>query len=41
VVLKLLVQLEDVEDWEDNIDTILETFEKETGRELTYTICFY
>lgn len=34
-------QLEEVDDWEDEIDSILAAFEKETGRKPIYTICFY
>ena len=35
------VQLEEVADWEDEIDDIVQNFEAETGRRPLYDICFY
>ena len=37
----LLLQLEASEDWEDDVDEIMTTFEQETQRKPLYTICFY
>lgn len=34
------MQLEETDHWEDSIDAIIKRFEKETGRNLLYTICF-
>lgn len=34
-------QLEEVEDWEDEVDDVITRWEEETGRRATYTICFY
>ncbi len=36
-----VVQLEASEDWEDEIDDIMEKWQEETQRKATYTICFY
>lgn len=41
LTLRFLVQLEDAEDWEEEIDDIITKFEQETGRRPLYTICFY
>ena len=35
------VQLEASEDWEDDVDDIMQRFEAETRRKALYTICFY
>ena len=37
----VVLQLEAVDDWEDEVDEIIANFEQETGRQVTYTICFY
>ena len=37
----LSMQLEEAEDWEDEIDEILLRFQGETGRRPLYDICFY
>ena len=29
------------EDWEDEVDSIMDTFEQECGRRPLYTVCFY
>uniref|UniRef100_A0A061RLN1 RNA polymerase II subunit A C-terminal domain phosphatase SSU72 n=1 Tax=Tetraselmis sp. GSL018 TaxID=582737 RepID=A0A061RLN1_9CHLO len=39
--LRLCQMLDASEDWEEEIDAILNVFEKETGRRPLYTICFY
>ena len=36
-----MLQIEDAEDWEDDIDDIMDKFEGQTGRRPLYTICFY
>lgn len=35
-----MVQLEEAEDWEDQVDEIMEGFAKDTGMKPLYTICF-
>lgn len=39
-VLQLCNMLNDVEDWLDNIDDIMEKFTESTGRSLVFDICF-
>ncbi|KAL0054460.1 hypothetical protein WJX82_009154 [Trebouxia sp. C0006] len=39
--LRLCQMLEAADDWEDEVDEIIANFEEETGRQVTYTICFY
>lgn len=39
-VLQLCQMLEEAEDWEDQVDEIMEGFAKETGMKPLYTICF-
>jgi hypothetical protein len=37
----VLLQLEESEDWEDEVDDVIKRWEQQTGRQATYTICFY
>ncbi|KAK9836235.1 hypothetical protein WJX84_000233 [Apatococcus fuscideae] len=39
--LLLCQMIQDAEDWEDDIDEIMDKFEAQTGRRPLYTICFY
>jgi len=39
--LKLCEMLETSEDWECNLDDIVDRFQQQTGRRPMYTICFY
>ena len=37
----VLLQLEEKDDWEDEIDDIMRQFEREAGRQPVFTVCFY
>lgn len=37
----VVLQLQDADDWEDELDDILTKFEEETGHRPLYDICFY
>ncbi|EFJ47045.1 hypothetical protein VOLCADRAFT_61755 [Volvox carteri f. nagariensis] len=39
--LKLCQMLEQGGEWEDCVDAVVAQFQQETGRRLTYTICYY
>ncbi|KAK6937100.1 RNA polymerase II subunit A [Dillenia turbinata] len=41
LTLELCQELEAVESWEDSIDEILTAFERQKGRKLLYSVCFY
>lgn len=40
LALRLCRDLNESEDWEDDVDDIMDKFSKETGRKPFYTICF-
>eukprot|EP00212_Chloropicon_laureae_P008159 CAMPEP_0197489980 /NCGR_PEP_ID=MMETSP1311-20131121/4640_1 /TAXON_ID=464262 /ORGANISM="Genus nov. species nov., Strain RCC856" /LENGTH=190 /DNA_ID=CAMNT_0043034401 /DNA_START=69 /DNA_END=641 /DNA_ORIENTATION=- len=41
LALQLCRKIEECEDWEDDIEDIVEDFTNETGRKPFYTVCFY
>ncbi|KAK6925665.1 RNA polymerase II subunit A [Dillenia turbinata] len=41
LTLELCQELEAIESWEDSIDEILAAFERQKGRALLYSVCFY
>ena len=41
LALQLCRKIQESEDWEDDIEEIVEDFSAETGRTPFYTVCFY
>ncbi|QDZ19272.1 subunit A of RNA polymerase II [Chloropicon primus] len=41
LALQLCKKIDESEDWEDDIEEIVEDFSNETGRKPFYTVCFY
>ena len=35
------LQLEEKDDWEDDVDEVMHKFEAETGSRPVFTVCFY
>lgn len=40
-IISHVLQLEEADDWEDEVDEVIARFEEDSKRQVTYTICFY